>query len=606
MKAVVQVGQEDFDAATESLEEVAGKPIPPFIESARWFFAAAVAIIDDATRTLEYLDKATAFQPDLPLANYMRSVAYNMLGRHELAAVSAQKFMARFGDDADAHYQLAEALRGMGKEAEAVEQLRKALADTPNSLGNVELLGLLLPKDQKAELAEHFVRLRDHSDGFQYLADTYEIEQDADALDVLIKAMEKINPEERLLDYYRAVVMSDRGQHARAFAFLEKILKTMNAEDEDREWYEDLYFQQAIGADQLLALYQAAENPQQRVRELFEQATDLDEYARLGELIAAHLKAFPDDPDAHLMAGDVEYYQNQFESADQHYARGLQCKQEDAAVTDELIRSRVICWHELGKSIEAYEQLEPKEKVFEELISWEDDEETIGKLIELHRKQFPQSFAVARWSAQQSFESEDYESVVKILVPALKRLDQANAQNDEDGLGQRFAADSLLIRALIRLGKFDQALDAAKNALGEEEQAFYQAIVHAANKDETAFKKAAKICADEYGYDEYDFIYDDDFPAGFAGLSRTADIDDSQPADLRSLAVLVAAPIPVDPQSMTRAASEAWQIRLFLEQYDQLDQGAEDYVCEVTNDACIVSVEGFRFFRSIQARPLLG
>ena len=38
------------------------------------------------------------------------------------------------------------------------------------------LLGLLLPKEQKAELAEHFARLRDHSDGFQYLADTYEID----------------------------------------------------------------------------------------------------------------------------------------------------------------------------------------------------------------------------------------------------------------------------------------------------------------------------------------------------------------------------------------------------------------------------------------------
>ena len=104
--------------------------------------------------------------------------------------------------------ELGVALDALERTDEAIIAARKALADTPNSIANLEMLGILLPQGQKQEIAQHFAKLRNPSDAFQYLADSFESYEEAQSLDVLVKAMKKIDENEPFLDYYQVVVLA--------------------------------------------------------------------------------------------------------------------------------------------------------------------------------------------------------------------------------------------------------------------------------------------------------------------------------------------------------------------------------------------------------------
>lgn len=501
-QTVDAVFEGDFATAQDLIRQLDERQLPEAIEAFRWVIAGAVHLeVEDPDEALKAFAKAESYQEDIPILDYMRATAYNFLERHEEALVSARAFLARIGDDPDAYYEMGEALQALGRTEEALEAYRKGLEDLPDLLTNLVALGLLLPKESKSEIGEWFARMREPVRDFESIAVEFQLEEDPDALDALVAAFRRIAPDDPNNLYYGAMSKMLREQYVEAAQMLPPAFDRVEDETE-RQAYIELYLDCWLDANKALEGYKGAPDKQSALRYLAESLMWDDQYDDAEALIDHHEKAHPKDPLPHYLRGNLFFYQEEWEKADQAYARGQELPM-DEEMQEDIRRGRVYCWYMLGKGLEAYREFKPQDRTFSELAEMfidDQDGKQLQKLVASHESRVGESVETAGPAIMAAWFQEDYAAVVN-------RFDKhPEALEDAEG---GWAYEDVVIRSLVRLGRFKEALRAAGESTKRNDNPFHEVLVYAAFDKTYSCRKAIEACLD-LDFDPAVFLEDPD------------------------------------------------------------------------------------------------
>lgn len=502
-RMVDAVFQGDFETAHDLIRQLDGMKLPKAIEAYRWVIAGAVHLeLEDPDEALKAFAKAELYQEDIPILGYLRAVAYNLLERHEDAIVSARAFLARIGDDPDAYYEVGEALQALGRTEAALEAHRKGLDDIPDSLANLVALGLLLRKEQKGEIVEWFSQLSQPARDFEALAVEFQLAEDPDALDSLVEAFRRIAPDDPNNLYYGAMSKTLREQYVEAAQMLPPAFDLVEDETE-RQAYIELYLDCWLNANKALEGYKGAPDKQWALEYLAESLMWDDQYDEAGTLIDHHEKAHPEDPLPHYLRGDLLCYQEEWEKADQAYARGQELPM-DEELQENFRNSRVLCWYMQGKGLEAYGKFKPHDRTFHDLADMfidDQDGKQLQKLVAVHEAQVGETADTAGPAIMAAWFQGEY-------AAAVKRFNQhGEALEEAEGEG---AYEDVVIRSLVRLGRFKEALRAAGRSTRRDDDPFYEVVVYAAFDKTYSCSKAIEACLDLEYYDPAAFLKDPD------------------------------------------------------------------------------------------------
>jgi hypothetical protein len=204
-----------------------------------------------------------------------------------------------------------------------------------------------------------------------------------------------------------------------------------------------------------------------------------DRYNDVRELIALHRQSFPQDPLATYYEGDVHYYQEKYDAADQAYAVA-EGQQPDDDLRDMIRYSRVLCWHKLGKGLEAYDTFEPKQATFAELASLfaaEMQAEELRQLLERHESNFGVTNETREWHVRLRWLAKDYDGAVELLEQYGQKLIEEHPYDT-------VSLEAIWVRSLVRLERYDDALTIAKASTAREySDPYFELVVHAAKGD---------------------------------------------------------------------------------------------------------------------------
>ncbi|OYP37625.1 tetratricopeptide repeat protein [Rhodopirellula sp. MGV] len=610
VEAITALAQNDLSGSATALRQLMGQDIPQGMRTLRWCFCSAVELHADATYALECVDKLEAYEPQSLFKELVRCNAYLELEQYELVIEEGQRFLNRFGADADAFYSIGLAYKNLGNTEKALEYFVAGLDDTPEAYALVESFALTLPEDRKNEFVERFERIPDYSDYAETLADAFEIENDIAALRTLIEYVENSPTELPNQPYYHALVLIHDKQFEDAIGRLIQGRSVLDEDDYYLDYYNDLICDTAIAMGDPLRAYELIDPATDAFTLLLDKleilaqsddATDepaMDFQSQIETLIQTQTERYPDEVDTWNTLGYREITAENYEKAKQHYEKALELFEKQTAnqgpeenndydeyLEEALFSNLAICHEELGTLVDFYNAAEDKPFVYD-MIAYNADYEgqQFQTIDELYRKEFPSPIdEIKQQIAEKAFEK------------ALEICDQHVADETSD-----YAFEALIFKVvcLAHLERFDDAILAARQ-LADEDRDFGRAIVYAIKNDRERFAAAFRLAA-QAGYgplilkeyidvpDDWDFIDE---------IQPAADQEFNQFFEVRRIVLLLSEPFDINAYSVHRAASSLG-MDLPTVQPDSLTERAdeEDYLCEFPNGAVILAHQQSEYF----------
>ncbi len=577
--AIFSMQAQDFEAADRHLRTIEHRKFPTMIEAVKWTFISIIATtLDDSERALSALDRCRKLGKPFPIADYLRSVAYNQLDEPEKALAAADRYLKTFGDDADALYQRGLALESLERKDEAIAAYRLGLDDTPGSAENLVALGLLLPAKQKTEVATRFAASPHPTARFDEIAYEFLQFEDMVCLEILTSAMRKIEPDDLDLPYYEAELAMFNGDYDRAFVLLKDVLKKI--EDEElRSFYLDRFLDAALEAKRVVAAYQQASDKDYAFEYLAEELPGEDRDDELAALIDERKREFPDDSLAWYFTGDMYYYQDEYQKADDAYSKAATLN-PDGEYETLISRSRVYCWYELGKGLDAYGKFKPDEDTFDALAELFIDDEKFSdleSLIDRHEKVHGRSSRGVYWRTQAHWFRAEYAEYVESVIPHFDSLVADLDESDVSEIGLR------TIRSLIRLDRIADALPLLKKLEDTEYGSVAALLVNTGLGRITDAKKNLNDCLYDSEWWAWDLLDDED-------LNRL--LQDKQAAPVRKQLVqafieeervngfgmLLKEHINVSADQIKATVKRLWNNDLTMSESVQTDDGQEKHV----------------------------
>ncbi|TWT92392.1 tetratricopeptide repeat protein [Stieleria varia] len=619
LASMMAAAQEDTYQSVNELDQIRGYRLPHSMEGIRWKLAAAVYTAWDAAEAIECLDKVDAFGASAPFATYVRSNAYLILERYELAAKYAQQYLDEFGADADASLVLAAALEELGRTDEAIAAYKAAVTDTPENVESLVQLITLLPVQRKEEWTPLFQNTPIPEEAFELISDSLILAEKPDVLQILIDEMAAIDPQAQLIDFYRASVLHMRGQTDAAIDALQELIRKTDEASDWLSWFEYTLCEwvsddvSRSGSD-LVSVYSQCSD-KETAFEWFLSADENDDATdavrnQINEMIKLHLQEFGDDPNAHRNIAWRAFRLKDYETAKTEFRTAISLIPDDEEHEYDLAETRselISCYIEQDQYAQAYRELEPKEEVFSILVEELDaDDPTYQQLLKLHRETDPTNPRFVIEDATEAYQSGDYEKTLDLVGASLKR--SGSEQNDT---WQEMPLRRLQIRALAQLKRFDEALLAARQA-GVEHRDYYRAIIYAVKGDRERFENAFVLSiGDETYYAREDYDDLDEIPEGWIGDTDTtsATPDASQRAfdrdfEIRRLILLLSEPRNVDAGRVLDAASDMG-LQLFAIEPQRVTTDEDEYVCQWNGNACTLAIDGCRYFVHSGNTPFL-
>jgi predicted Zn-dependent protease len=223
----------------------------------------------------------------------------------------------------------------------------------------------------------------------------------------------------------------------------------------------------------------------------------------LRQLIDAHRARRPQDAAPDLYAGALYRREGKYEQAAAAFARGL-ARNPPADLRQRFRYDQVETLYRAGKGLTAYTQ-SPDRQTFVQLANLCVQDRKAKDLLALtaaHRRTDPADPALPLWEAEARFVAGDYAAALKQLKV---NRDAILAQPNE-----RWKFKDLLVRCLVRLKRFDEALKAAQ-AFAKERNGnlLLPAVVYAAAGDVAQTRAQLEKCARRY-YNAFAFYGDPD------------------------------------------------------------------------------------------------
>ncbi len=500
--AVSAVDAGDIEGMALRLARIRKAELPPLLSAVRHVLEAGYwAGVERHARALVHLASAERLVPDMPYASLLRAVCCNELEIYDRALESAQRSVRLLGEDAQTCHELGRALAGLGRTQEAIEAHRRGFDDAPAFQDNLIAMARLVGPSGQPQVADALSRTRYPQWTFELVAWRLLMDEQLDSLAAFVDCYREKAPDHPEVLYYWGRSLIHRGQSDEAAASLRKAVDRA-ADEPKRLHYREWLVEALKLAGRPLEAYREAPNASNGLLSIGNHLLKAEDYGALRQLIDAHRSAIPDDWWIHYYQGRVHDSESDYAAAASEYAQGLEKAQGDHAV--ELYRYYYTgaAWR-AGKWQEAYERVEPREAAFESLARWMSQDakpDELKQLIELHRDKGSEG-RVLLWEAEVEWLRKDYAAAVKLLRKCEPRLGR-----EDNGRGQY---EDRMLRSLVRLGRFDEALAVARAATERDGNSWYEMVVHACAGDADALLDLIGTSIDD-GYFEARQLYDDE------------------------------------------------------------------------------------------------
>lgn len=385
------VVRQDPDAADLALRQVAHIKLPGRLEALRALVGGMVQVQRGQFEpALKAFDEAQRHNPDMPCLDLFRGMALNQLGRWDQALKHVEAYRDLLGEDGMVCFELAEALRGVGRMPEACAAYRKCLDYEPKNLDAfLSLLRALGPDDDRADLGPRFARLGDPHQTFETCAEDCRQGRDGEALEQLALVMRKLDPNYAGADYYLALARAWSDQPGEAVALFKAALGRQGDPAKRRDYAEG-FLQAMAGSGHAPAAYAAAPDPKEAFRVLAGELKKTYRTDELKDLVDAHARRQPDDRLLPFYRGEVLTHEGHYAEAEKAFAAGL-ARPPDAPLEPFRV-SRVLARYHTGKALSAYADVGPRFETFQQFASLcvqDQDYALLDQLVRAHTRKEP-------------------------------------------------------------------------------------------------------------------------------------------------------------------------------------------------------------------------
>ena len=515
---LLSVQEMDLEAAREPFEDLKDVKLTEFMDGIKWFVGALIASYDeDPQLVLKYLRLAKENKTETPIANYMKAVAYNMLGEPETALEHAQAYIDQFGIDPSSLLEVGIAYEQLGQTDKAIAQYRKALDDTPDSWHNLAALGTALDAADKSEITTRFARFRNKAENFEAIAEEFATAADDKALDALIAEYKKQHADDPDVKYYSALACYFREDYAVAAQTAFSAFGAVKGH-EDELFFHQLYFDAMIGQEKVIEAYQAAPDRAAGFRYLCEELISVEDYDAVLQLAGARRLDASKSPYIDYFIGEAHFYREKYADADAAYSKVADLDTDDE-LADPVQESRIACWFYLGTAEAAYAKFKPVDQTFEQL-GWLADHNfdfaLLGKLLDKHEPT-GKTPLTAFFRAVIAWENKKYAEVPTPLQDHLDHYFEEFAYSDAR------RAEEYAIRSAIRAKELQLAFQLAQRSTKRADDPFLEAIVLGSRGNAKECEALIDRCL-MLGYEPSNFLEDDDLGPALSSLDANKDL----------------------------------------------------------------------------------
>jgi tetratricopeptide (TPR) repeat protein len=386
--------QQDVDGVEKKLGQIARLQLPRELEAMRFMVKAMICQHRGQHKeAVAAVAKARTFRQDLPILDFLQGVALSRLGQWQEGLKHLEAYRALLGDDAIVCREIGQALRNSKKFVEAEKAYRKSLDLNPTDADAFQGFLLALGGDSdKSDVGARFLKLTHLRENFDIFAADCERREFPQLLEPLALAMRKVDPDYPSVDFYLCLVKARSGQPAQAAALFKSGL-SKQLDHALRRTYGDQFLKAMASTGKLVAAYQVA--PERREAFRFLAAEALKRYLldELKQLLRAHRKADAADHLLGIYQAEVYVRQWRYGLAEKSFAAALVNPPNRAELVP-FRSSRVLSLYHVGKAMDAYRDVGPRDETFRQLAGLavqDGDAALLQALIDIHAKNDPQS-----------------------------------------------------------------------------------------------------------------------------------------------------------------------------------------------------------------------
>ncbi len=443
--------------AVAALEPLQSAGLPEPIEGLRrTFLAVARAALGDLDGAELEVAAAARLRGAVPALDLVRASLANRRGVAEEAMTAAKRYESEVGVSAESSLQLGLAQRALRRSGDAIESFRTGLAEEPGAMDLLIELALTLPSERLEELAAVFEEMPDPAAAFEPLVLDLLAAGANEAVVVLAEQQRVRRPGHERAPLLVAEAHLAAGRPAEAATLLREALP--GATEAQRPVVQRRLADALMAAGQPVEAYAALPDPAAAFPIVADQLAATGDVSGLATLVDEVQARTPADPLLPYYTGLLAELQGRLDEAARIYVKALRGARDDA-MRRKLHRATVSAMYRGGAMTKAYEVVPPRHETAEllaQLCAQDRDDRGLQRIFDAHTPRVPEDKAWRRWGAELSYLRGDY-LAAKIAIDALR-----GACLEHKRLARWY--DDRLVRSLIRLKRFDDALRAARDA----------------------------------------------------------------------------------------------------------------------------------------------
>jgi tetratricopeptide (TPR) repeat protein len=416
-------------AAAEAQLKSMPRNLSPRLEALRLLLTGIIHLHHNRNQEgLESLDAAKRFHADMPIADYLRGLAFNRLQKWEEAMKCLNEYRALLGDDDDVCRELGDALRGLGRFKEAAIEYRKSLDFDPQDAdafaGFLRVLG---QGDKMDDVGPRFVKLNDWREHFDVFAADCEQRVFPELLHQLVLTMRNLDPSYPPVDFYGALVEARLRRPPEAVRLIREALRKQPDENQRKE-YSRRFLTVMAACGHYKEAYPVVVDAHEAFRVLAAETLKMYRLDDLKALLALHRTKHADDPLLLLYQAEIHLRERRYAEANRLFNEAAQ-KSVDPEALQSFRASRVTARYYDGQMTSAYREITPRDETFLQLanlcFSLADDA-GLESLLTAHEKNQPSDPEVPRFRSRMKIRQQKIAEGVPLFRAALaKQKDQA-------------------------------------------------------------------------------------------------------------------------------------------------------------------------------------